>query len=387
MKRLLLVRVYQEAPHPAYSQPLGIMYLASYLRERRPEVEVKLLDMRLTRMAPEGLRAEIAAFKPDCVGLSVLSFEAATLPACARVVKEYDHGVAVIVGGPHASSDSETILRDENVDLCVIGEGEETLLELVDKGLGAESLGEVAGVAYRAPDGAYARNAARDYIEGVDDLPFPAWDMIDVLAYSDIQSMNNMLARSPYMAIFTSRACPYRCAYCHEVFGKTFRARSVENVIAEMRHVYDVYGVREFHIVDDIFNWDPDRAGAIMDAIVEAGMDVKIAFPNGVRADRMTPELVRKFARAGTYAMSVAVETASPRLQGVIEKHNDLDKVRRTINEAYKAGIIVKGFFMLGFPTETPEEIEATIDFAVKSRCLISGFFTVVPFPGSTLYD
>jgi radical SAM superfamily enzyme YgiQ (UPF0313 family) len=157
--------------------------------------------------------------------------------------------------------------------------------------------------------------------------------------------------------------------------------------MSELELLYHQFGVREIHIVDDIFNLDLPRAKAICDEIVKRGLKISIAFPNGLRADRMDRELIRKLKAAGCYSITYAVETASPRLQKAIKKNLDLDKAREVIAWTDAEGLITQGFFMLGFPGETREEMEATIDFAVKSKLLRAWFFTVVVYPRTGLFE
>jgi radical SAM superfamily enzyme YgiQ (UPF0313 family) len=275
------------------------------------------------------------------------------------------------------------------VDCCVIGEGEETFAELLPLLMARAPLGGVAGLCYREADGSVVRTGSRASIEPLDRLPIPAWDLVDLQAYSDkVVSMNyGLMAARPYAPIFTSRGCPYQCTYCHGVFGKRARFRSPASVLEEMALLVERYGVREFHIYDDIFNLHAGRAAEILDGIAARGWNVKLAFPNGVRGDLLTAELLRRFRRAGTYLMCFAVETASPRLQKLVRKELDLERVRENIDLARKEGIIPLGFFMLGFPTETVEELRATVDWACHSRLLRAFFFNVVPYQGTALAE
>jgi len=171
------------------------------------------------------------------------------------------------------------------------------------------------------------------------------------------------------------------------VFGKKFRAMSPGRVVRQIRRLVDDHGVKEIHFIDDIFNWDLDRAKEICRRIISEGIRIKIAFPNAIRGDRMDSELIELLAKAGCYAMTFAVETASHRLQKLLRKNADLDKIDWAIGKAYDEGIIPMGFFMLGFPTETREEMEETIRFACRPKMLKAAFFTVVPFPRTKLFD
>lgn len=174
--------------------------------------------------------------------------------------------------------------------------------------------------------------------------------------------------------------------YCHNILGKRFRARSPENVLSEIRFLYDQYGITDFQIIDDIFNFNLKRANSICDLIIKSGMKLTLSFPNGVRGDLMEGELIDKMAAAGTKFISYAIETASQRLQSLIRKNLNLEKVFNAIEYTGKRGIVTRGFFMLGFPTETEDEAIQTIEFSKASSLSGATFFTVVYFPGTELY-
>jgi len=169
------------------------------------------------------------------------------------------------------------------------------------------------------------------------------------------------------------------------MFGKGFRTRSPENVLAEIRTLYEQHNVRELEIVDDIFNCDLPRAKQIFDMILESGMKIRFTFPNGIRGDYADEEFFVKARRAGAVFMAFAVETATPRLQKLLQKNINLEKIQHNISLARKHGIFCLGFFMLGFPTETREELQATVDFAVNSDLHAAHLFMVNPYKGTEL--
>jgi radical SAM superfamily enzyme YgiQ (UPF0313 family) len=221
-------------------------------------------------------------------------------------------------------------------------------------------------------------------IDDLDAIPLPAWDMIDFDRYAKVRNMMSLLKGKRYAPIFTSRGCPFLCTYCHDIFGKQFRWRSPENVAAEVKLLKGM-GVDELEIVDDIFNMNPPRMKAVCRAIEPFKMH--ICFPNGLRFDILDEEGCEALTRAGTYAACVAIETVTPRLQELIKKHLRADRAQQGIRWMSERDVLVRGFFMLGFPTETLEEIQATIDYAVKSELAQAYFFNVVPQPGTPLYD
>jgi len=363
----------------AMTPPLGIMSIASVLRNKGHEA--KIIDARDIELKNQSLKGEIEKHSPEIVGISAITTEAPSLHAIASVVKEVDKKIFVMAGGPHASSFTKKVLSDLNIDCAVIGEGEETAQELVDAVVRKRDIGDVKGIAYRKNGGAHL-TPPRPYINDLDALPFPAWDLIDLNFYGRYRSMASVGLRK-YMTLFTSRACPYRCIYCHNLFGKNYRTRSPENVLREMEILVKDYGVEEFEILDDIFNLDIPRAHAICDHIIKKKLKIGFSFPNALRGDRLPNDLLRKFKEAGLNFTSIAIETASPRLQKLIKKNLNLDKIREAIRELYRLRVFTRGFFMLGFPTETREEMISTIRFAVDSELPSAMFFIVTPFEGT----
>jgi hypothetical protein len=200
------------------------------------------------------------------------------------------------------------------------------------------------------------------------------------------RAMSSLGARR-HMLLFTSRGCPFKCIYCHEVQGKKFRARSPENVLKEMQALKSQWGINDFEVVDDIFNFDRGRMMEILDRIVASGQEPALHFPNALRTDMLDEGQIKALRRAGTFFLCAAVESASPRLQKLIKKHLKVDKVEENIRIAVREGMYVRGFFMLGFPTETIEEARTTVDLAIRSALHEALFFIVTPFAGTALYE
>ena len=365
-------------------QPLGAMYLSSYLKQHGFP-ETRILDQKVQQLEEADLRRYLEEWRPDFVGVSALTWEATAAHAFARLVKEVLPDTPVVFGGPHASSYAQTILEDESVDLICSGEGEAVLLELVQRQQRGADLRETRGVAYMR-EGELVTNEAMPFLQELDELAHPDYEGIDIPAYNEWYRVSRT-GSGNYMALFTSRACPYSCNYCHNIFGKSFREHSPEYVVDEIELLIERYGIREFEIVDDIFNLNKARAKRIADLIVERGLDIQFTLPNGIRGDLMDEELLVKLKRAGLVFMCWAIETASPRLQKKIRKFNKLEKIRENITFATQQGIYSNGFFMLGFPTETREELQMTVDFALSSDLHSATIFAVNPFEGTQLAE
>lgn len=388
MQRVLLIKTANVSKLDAGScHPLGLMYLAAMVKREMPHVDVKILDLRVQKKPyhPEILRKEIQSYAPDMAGISTLTVEAKNMHDVAGVIKSVDVQIPVIVGGPHASSFTEEILTDKNVDVVVKGEGELTFLDLLRTLEHKTPLQDVQGIAFRE-NGNVAQTLPRSAIEDLDSLPFPAWELLDLEAYTRFKGAGAWGGRR-YISVFTSRACPYKCNYCHTNFGKKFYARAPRNVVDELEILNKKYGFVEFEFLDDIFNLDRPRVMDICNLIIERGLKIRMMFPNGLRSDILTEELLIKMEEAGTCYISIAIESASKRIQKLIQKNLLIDKAKRTIEICDKLGIYTHGYFMLGFPTETREEMQATINFAAQSPLVSASFFCVTPFKGTSLWD
>ena len=385
-----ILRTSLEEVWPSAEHSLGLMYLASSLKKQfgdRVGVKIWTLVSKPHRTDDDAiaLGEQLETHHPDLVGIRCLSIGKDTFHRVAHLVKDWRRECFVVAGGPLATDDPDDAFDGGCTDCVVIGEGEVTLNDLVARLLTKTSWEDIAGIAYRRNDGV-VRNLPRPLIADLDQLPMPDYSLIDLNRFSNQFLTFTSKISKPHANIMTTRGCPYRCAYCHNILGKTFRARSPENVIEEMRHLHDSYGITDFQIIDDIFNFDMDRAKHICDLIINSGMKVTLSFPNAIRGDRVDEELINKMAGAGTKFISYAVETASPRLQKLIKKNLNLDKVFRAIEYTTSVGIVTRGFFMIGFPTETEAEVIQTIEYAKASALCGATFFTVVYFPGTELY-
>ncbi|GAB4298419.1 MAG: radical SAM protein [Myxococcota bacterium] len=370
----------------AASPPLGILYLIAYLREHRSGDNFKLLDLRVARGNRTKLvKRTINEFKPDIIAFSSLTVEAENLYEKATICKESAPNTPIVVGGPHPSAFGEKTLAHSAIDFIIAGEGEIPFLKLVNALESGESEPEITGIGFRKNGGAPTLNAPNRELVDLATLPMPAWDMIDFEAYKDYRMVP--VGRGRYASLFTSRGCPYRCTYCHQIFTKRYRAAPPEKVVQEIEHIVNAYGIDEFEIYDDTFNLDYKRTEAICDEIINRGLKIRICFPNGVRGDILDENLIKKLRKAGTIHMAIAVESASERIQREIKKNNKLDKLKENISLAAQEGIFTWGFFMMGFPGETREELWKTAKFALTSDLQGAYFFTVIPQEGTELAE
>ena len=387
--KILLLKPYVPIVSLSVQPPLGLLYLISSLRERfGKEVEITFLDLKSRGLSTQWVRDNLHYYDPDVVGVSVLNCEASTAYEIATICKEYNPNITTAIGGPYAHRTAENILTDSKFDWVFDGPSERTFTEAISRLKSGEELGtDIAGFSYRS-NGSLHLNFLNDLSADLDTLPFPAWDLIDFELYARLPKINSVMKGRLYAPLFTSRGCPFKCHYCHDIFGKKFISRSAESVLNEIEHLHTTYGVDEIEVVDDIFNWDRKRVQTIMGEVSRrwAGK-IHFCFPNGLRGDMLDEATITALANGGTYSLAIAIESTTPRIQKLIDKNLNAKKAYWAINFADSKGIAVLGFFMLGFPTETVSEMKDTIDFALKSRLTLAQFFTVIPQPHTPIYD
>jgi radical SAM superfamily enzyme YgiQ (UPF0313 family) len=384
MAKVFLLQAAIHAVHVERSQPLGLLHVASGLRAAGHDV--RLHDMRLNWTRPDLALAALDAARPDVVGVSAHGVDAPAMHRFAAAAKRRAPSVPVICGGVHGTAYWAEVLKDSAIDAVVIGEGEAAVAEAVDALAAGRPLGDVPGLAVRA-DGAVIRTTERLPSTDLDRFPFPAWDLVDVAAYGRFPRIGIIGAHPRYMAVETARGCPFHCAWCLRPMGDRFRPRSAEYVVEMLETLRREHDVRDVLIVDDLFNFDPDRVRRIFELLLEKNLGLAIAIPNGLRADLLAEDDLKRMRRAGVYRIMVAVETGSPRLQKEMNKRLDLEKTRKVIASAARLGISTHGNFIVGLPGETKEEVWTTVRYAARSDLDTFGLYRAIPFRGTALAE
>ena len=381
---ILLIRPRSTYADVVAGIPIGITLLAAVAEKKGHRV--RILDVGLELDPARSLFAAFAQVPYDIAGISCMSVEFLGGLETARQIRECSPRTHIIFGGQHPTIMPEQSMKADCIDSICLGEGEDVWTEFLDRMSGDEPLEGVAGLWFRR-EGEIVRNAPRNSYVDVDSVPMPAYHLLDIERYFDLDFVRFPTVHRRAIQIFTSRGCPYRCIYCHDLFGKRFRGRKPELVFEEVRLLHDRYGIREFMVEDDIFNMDLARAKRICDLVIASGLKLGFQFGNGVRLERFDEELMRKLAEAGTHHMAIAVESANDRIQKLIKKHLKLARFNEILGWARKYDIETLGFFMLGFPGETVAEINQTIRFACESHFDEALFSIATPYAGTELND
>jgi len=335
-------------------------------------------------------------WKPDVVAIEIpFSGWSKTAFEVASIVKDVSKGVRVILFGLHPSSRPIDCLQSPHVDFVVIGEPENTISELVEALEQKKTdFSSIAGLGF-LQSGTPVLNAKREVIQNLDSLPFPARHLLPMDVYASAVKANPLRGEinKPYTIIITSRGCPYNCVFCSNciVWGKQWRPRSAKNVVDEVEQVVKRFGIKQVDFSDDNLTLDKKRMVEICDLIVQQKLRFEWFTPNGIRADTLDEELLRKMKAAGCRKIRIAPESGVQRVvDEVIKKNLDLKAVENAVVLCKKVGIKVGCFFVIGLIGETKADIEATIDFAYKLRSLGAETFIfsiAMPLYGTAFYE
>ena len=387
--RVLLILTGRRTFFRWVSPPLGILQLGAYLRSTLKNVEIRVVDQRAMDCTNEEVVSRAVEFAPDVVGISCTTPNCNTLVALSSGIRCALPQALLMIGGPHASAFGAELLDTTCADCVVVGEGEltcEQVLRIWQEG--SRDFSGVPGLVWRSVDGECLTNpGSAPVIEDLDTLPFPAYDLIDLRSYWRLWSMSMVPPPRRYISMFTSRGCPYGCIYCHEIFGKRFRAQSPERIVAEMEHYVRTYGIKEVEFFDDIFNLNGRRVIEFSELVQRRNLRVSISFPNALRTDILTPEVADALVAAGTRMSAFALESGSPRIQELIQKRLNIPKYLEGVAMLAKRRVFTYGFVMFGFPTETAADMQMTVDMLRASKLHAVYSWIVTPYPKTELFD
>ncbi len=310
-------------------------------------------------------------------------------------IKNVNKDVTVVLNGLHPSTRPNECLANPDIDFVVIGEPEQTMSELVDALDGdKDNLAKVKGIGF-AEKGKIVITPPRPPIENLDSLPFPARHLLPMNTYFEAVKENPLRdeINKTWAMMITSRGCPYGCVFCsiHNVMGKTWRGRSPQNVADEIEYLVNTYKIKQIDFFDDNMMLDKKRGDAICDLIVKRKLRIEWFTPNGVRADTLDENLLRKMKASGCKKIRIAPESGVQRvLDKVVKKSLNLKDVETAVILAKKVGIKVGCFFVIGLIGETKDDINETIKYAYKLRSLGADrfyFSIAMPLYGTELYE
>jgi len=383
---ILLVQPVKDKKHTLnLMPPLGLGYLASSVRRGH---NVRILDCVKEGLDMKGFKDYVARNTPDVIGFTVFSCDLENVKKSIKLVKEINPEIITVAGGPHPSGDPQrTMAYLDFLDFVFAGEAEKgfpIFIEQLSRKPDERNFKNIPGLVWK--ENGNINSNPKIFIENLDAIEFPSWDLLELNTYKSVP--NGVFTKQyPFAPIIVTRGCPYLCTFCsaHNIVGRKLRHRSIDNVIEEIKLLYQEYGIKEIHIEDDNFTFDLGFAKEFCNRLMKLGLPLTYSCPNGVRLDRIDIELLSLMKRAGFYNIYVGIESGSPRILKHMRKNLSLEEISEKVDLIKEAGLEASGYFILGYPEETIEDMEMTISFARLLKLDWAQFAAFIPIPGSDI--
>lgn len=388
MKILLINPIYTAygglEGHGGKAPPLNLGYLAAYVREKRKDYIVAILDAEALGMTFEEVEKYLKKEKPDVVGITSSTPAYSSALRISQICKNVDNEIEVVIGGAHPSAFPKRTAEEDTIDFVVVGEGEITFFELLDAIDRKRALSEIDGIVFK-DDGKVIQNKPRVLIKDLDILPFPARDLMPHYLYQPPPTKRVSTFKST--SLTSARGCPHNCNFCSAkvVWTRKYRYRSPKNVVDEIEHCVRDFDLKEFNLTDELFTINKNRAVSICEDISQRKLD--IAWVCMSRAGQVSEDLLRLMKKAGCKEISFGLESGDEEILKKMNKDNSLEAARESIRLIKKVGIKSHASYMIGNLGETKDSIRKTIEFAKELSTDIAAFFITTPLPGTQLYE
>lgn len=362
---------------------LGLGYLAATLKEAGHEVMI--LDCLLKNIGPDEFKTFLSNEKPDLVGVNGMTTYFSSAIKYVTAAKE--QGITTCMGGPHVTSLPERSLSESKADFIVVGEGDNTIVNLVNAIENGEPFKDIKGIGF-IDNNEIIINPRAELINDLDSLPFPAWDLMKPKSYP-IAPHGAFVKRFPVAAITTTRGCQLNCSFCASktTWLQKLRFRDPQKIVDEIEMLNKEFGVKEFHFEDDNFTSKRSHALEVCKEIIARKLDIVWACPNGVRIDKLDEELLGYMKKSGCYLLAFGIESGNQRVLNNVHKHLKLEIVPKVLKLVKKKGIETWGFFILGLPGETYSSAKDTVNFALNNNFDRAQFCIFTPLPGSSFFN
>ena len=363
---------------------LGILYIASALEN--VGFEVDFVDATLEGCSIEETCKRVMGLSPDLIGITTETPNIYRSTQLAESIKRHS-SVPIVFGGPHPTLLPEDVLESKAIDFVVIGEGEVTIVDLINT-LNSEKcmeeMANVKGIGYRNKGNNVILTEKRERVNNLDTISFPARHLLDIDRYKPTP---HQYKRLPVLNMITSRGCPFACTYCSasNIWRRRYTVRSVDNVISEIVHVKRKYGAKEIAFWDDLWGVNEKWAEEFCDKMITEKIDINWSCE--CRVDTVSESLLIKMAVAGCWKIFYGLESLDEEILTVVNKNINLGKINAALSWTRNAGIEVHGNFILGLPKETPEKVNTMIEKICKLPLDYVKFNFLTPYPGTVLYN
>ncbi len=354
--------------------PLGIAYIAAVLEEGG--VDVKIIDAAALEMEWDTLKKEIENYSPDVVAITALTPTINKALKTAKITKKTCPNANIVMGGYHPTFTYTELLKNDFIDIVILGEGEYTMLELVKTLEKGGDLKEVKGIACKD-----FTTPSRDIIKDIDSLPFPARHLLPMDEYKVLN------IKLPTGTLISGRGCPFNCSFCASsaMHGRKMRFRSAQNIVDEIEHLISDYDAEMIAFMDDTFTLRPERVIEICDEIKKRDLD--FFWGCTARVDTVSKSLLKKMREAGCITIFYGVESADQQLLDGMNKKISVDKIRNAFKLTKEADMRTIASVAIGMPGDTKENIEKTINFVKDLDASYAIFSLATPYPGTAFYN
>jgi radical SAM superfamily enzyme YgiQ (UPF0313 family) len=363
---------------------LGLLMLGAVLRQHGHRV--RIVDASALGLDYRKTVEDIKAFRPDIIALTAVTPSIGRAERLASMIKRYAPAIPIVIGGPHVTALPEkTLQKNQSFDFGVIGEGEQTVIELMEKVSRKEHPSEVPGVVFRE-NGVVKCAPPRQLIKDLDALPFPAWDLLDGFP-SHYHPALFKYRRLPSTHVISARGCPNQCIFCDtSVFGSRVRFHSAHYILDMIGYLIRRFHIREIIFEDDQFLLKTSRVKEFCEGLLR--QQNRISWSCSGRVDSVKDiELLRLMKRAGCWQINYGIESGDQEILDFAKKRITLEQIERAVRLTREAGIFSKAFFIFGLPYESEETMKRTIEFALRLPLDDISVFMLTPFPGSELHD
>jgi anaerobic magnesium-protoporphyrin IX monomethyl ester cyclase len=389
MKFLIMAPRFVNKTGDYYDFPVGLAYISAVLKRAGHEVHTLNLNHLPTDDVDAVVRETVRSNHFDAVCTGGLSAHYLRIKPLVEASRAASPESKIILGGGLISSEPELMVEALGIDIGVIGEGEETILELAQVLESGGSLEGVRGIVYRNPDGRIIRTAERPNIKDLDALPFPDYDGFDVSTYLSYQRTNdtiyymNTFDRPRLLPVIASRSCPYCCTFCFHPNGNKYRRRSLDGFIKEVEHLVERYDINLLAILDELFSVDHEHMVEFCERMKPFGLK----WIAQLRVDQVDRDRLSMFKDAGLFYISYGIESASDSVLKSMKKKINMAQTKKALELTRELGIGIQGNFIFGDPAETPETATQTIDWWIQHSYYHLNMGALIPYPGSDVYN